>query len=40
MDARGAGGMDLARGNGDLAAADVRNLARGKDARDAGVVDL
>ena len=40
MDARGAGVMDLAMGNGHLPAADVRNLARGKDARDAGVVDL
>ena len=29
MDARGAGVMDLARGNGHLPAADVRNLARG-----------
>ena len=33
MDARGAGVMDLAMGNGHLPAADVRNLARGKDAR-------
>ena len=40
MDARGAGVIDLAMGNGHLPAADVRNLARGKDARDAGVVDL
>ena len=40
MDARGAGVKDLARGNGHLPAAGVRNLARGEDARDAGVVDL
>ena len=30
----------MARGNGHLPAADVRNLARGEDARVAGVVDL
>ncbi len=39
-DARGAGVVDLARGNGHLPTADVTNLVRGRDACDAGVGDL